>query len=55
MNTYIVSYHTKNSHWITCGKFRARSAAGALQQFAKDLRNFPDCVAIRAILATGES
>lgn len=49
MNTYGVSYQMAGSdRWYFVGDFKAKSEAGAIQQFARDLRHFPYVVAVRA-------
>lgn len=46
---YTVYIQQKNDgHWMSVGKWSAKSAAGAMQQFARDLKHFPDCTAIMA-------
>lgn len=52
MKIWIVEYQDAGSNrWVSVGRFRARTAAGALQQFARDLRHFPNVQAIRAVPA----
>lgn len=49
MKKFVVSYkESDGAHWCSVGVFKARSASGALRQFARDLRHFPNCVAIKA-------
>lgn len=44
---YLVRVHV-DGRWNIVGKFRAFSAAGALQQVARDLRHFGNVDAIEA-------
>lgn len=50
MKNYLVSYQDSTGRWINIGIFRARSAAGALQQAARDIRHFPNASALCATL-----
>ena len=49
MKKFLVYYLAKDSqHWCSVGVFTARTASGALGQFARDLRHFPNAVAVKA-------
>lgn len=48
MRRFNVYYTDSEGRECCVGTFTARSAAGALQQFARDLRHFPTATAIRA-------
>lgn len=47
---FVVSIQeTGGDRWMALGVFRAYTAAGAIQQVAKDARNLPAMTAIRAV------
>lgn len=52
MKYYVVEYQAADvsSRWVSVGRFRAKSPAGAIAQFMKDVKLFPDLVAVRANL-----
>lgn len=50
MKEFTVEFQTNDSsRWVGAGKFRAKTACGAISQFMKDAKFFPNLIAVRAI------
>ncbi len=48
MKRYVAWYLEPSGHWCSCGVIKARTPAGALAQFAREIRKIdPNCTSIR--------
>lgn len=48
MKRYLVEVQTGSDRWMSLCTVNARSAAGAINQIAKNMKNLSDVTAIRA-------